>query len=61
MIIDEYCEKGCHAERHGEIIADDEYFWACAEAQSRLYFAEEEMQQRIFDYGRGVGQTFATL
>ncbi len=61
MIIDEYYEQGYHAKHHGKIIADDEYFWARAEAQARLYFTEDETQQRIFDYGCGVGQAFATL
>ncbi len=61
MIIDKYYEKGYQAERHGKTIADDEYPWAQAEAQVSIYFAEDEMQQRIFDYGCSVGQTFATL
>lgn len=48
MVIDKYYDKGYHAKRHGRIIADDEYFWARAEASAGLYFTEDEMQQEIF-------------
>ena len=58
---DTYYDRGYHTKRHENIIADDEYFWARAEASARFYFTNEEKTKPIFDYGCGIGQSFAAL
>jgi SAM-dependent methyltransferase len=58
---DSYYDKDYHSKRHKNIIADDEYFRARAEASARFYFTEEERKKHIFDYGCGIGQSFAAL
>lgn len=50
-----------HSRRHPKIMADDEYFWARAEASARLYFGPRERRGRIFEYGCGIGQGIAAL
>ncbi|MCX5636889.1 MAG: class I SAM-dependent methyltransferase [Planctomycetota bacterium] len=59
--VDPYYERGYHSKRHENLIADDEYFWARAEASARFYFTDDERSRRIFDYGCGMGQAFAKL
>ena len=61
MKADPYYDKGYHAERHKDLIADEEYFWARAQAQVDLYFSTAEQQLRIFEYGCGIGQGIAKL
>jgi SAM-dependent methyltransferase len=58
---DTYYDRGYHTKRHKNIIADDEYFWARAGASARFYFTEIERTRHIFDYGCGIGQSFAVL
>lgn len=57
----EVYNQGYHAKRHKYLIEDEEYFWARAEASTRLYFTPEERQKRIFEYGCGIGQGIAML
>lgn len=57
----EFYDTEYHSKRHAHIIADDEYFWARAEASARLYFTADEQKQRIFEYGCGIGQGFAAI
>ena len=54
-------DRGYHSKRHINLIADDEYFWARAEASARLYFTPEEQAKRVFEYGCGIGQGIASL
>src|SRR4051812_8216755 len=61
ILKDQVYERGYHTERHKHLLADDEYFWARAEAQVQLYFAPEERSRRIFEYGCGIGQGIAKL
>ncbi len=60
-IPDPHYETGYHAERHADLIENDEYFWARADVQARTYFSAEERRRRIFEYGCGVGQGMAGL
>lgn len=57
----EYYDNQYHVRRHKHLLEDDEYFWARAETAMRLYFTNEEMTKRIFEYGCGIGQGIATL
>lgn len=61
ILADAFYDNAYHSRRHAKMIADDEYFWARAEASSRLYFTEEERKKAILDYGCGVGQGIAAL
>ena len=54
-------DRGYHAERHANLIADDEYFWARAKASAELYLTHSEQQKRVFEYGCGIGQGIAAL
>jgi SAM-dependent methyltransferase len=54
-------DTGYHAQRHAHLIAEEEYFWARAEASARLYFSYGERSKRIFEYGCGIGQGIASL
>ena len=54
-------ERGYHTERHANLIRDDEYFWARAQASADLYFSPSEQGKRVFEYGCGIGQGIAAL
>jgi len=56
-----YYNSTYHADRFPDLIGDDEYFWARAEAQARFYLTPEERNVRIFEYGCGIGQSIAGL
>jgi len=53
--------KEYHKKRHINLIVNDEYFWARAEASKRLYFQKEEINKRIMEFGCGIGQTIAMI
>ena len=57
----DYYQEGYHAAQHQHLIADDQYFWARANASTRLYFSPEERTKRVFEYGCGIGQGIAAL
>src|SRR5579859_5609353 len=54
-------DRGYHAERHANLIEDDEYFWARAKASADLYLFQSEQVKRVFEYGCGIGQGIAAL
>jgi hypothetical protein len=56
-----YYNKEYHKKRHINLIVNDEYFWARAEASKRLYFQKEEINKRIMEFGCGIGQTIAMI
>jgi SAM-dependent methyltransferase len=58
---DEFYDKNYHSKRHKKLIDDAEYYQARAEALVALYFSNDEMQKRIFEYGCGIGQGIAML
>ncbi len=57
----DYYNNEYHRARHADIMSDDEYFWARSEASARFYFSERERDNRIFEYGCGIGQGIAAL
>jgi SAM-dependent methyltransferase len=59
--IDPYYEDKYHSVRHRQMLADDYYFHARADVQSRFYFTPAERTLRIFEYGCGIGQGLAGL
>jgi SAM-dependent methyltransferase len=56
-----YYDKNYHNVVHAGMIQDESYYRARSEAFSRLYFAPEERQLDVLDYGCGLGQTIAAL
>jgi len=62
MDIKSYYDKDYHSRRHGNLIGDEEYFWARAAASQKLYFSHlDTTTTRILDFGGGIGQTVAGL
>lgn len=57
----EFYNKHYHERQHANLIADDKYFWARAEASADLYFSEKEKSLRVFEFGCGIGQGIAAL
>lgn len=54
-------DTGYHSQRHANLVNDDGYFWARAEASARLYFPAVKHSKRIIEYGCGIGQGIACL
>jgi len=61
--IQTYYDNDYHNLIHGNLLADDNYYWARAEAFNRLYFtkAENSPALKVLDYGCGLGQASAAL
>ncbi len=61
IIAKSFYDSGYHFIRHKQLIEDEEYYWARAEASANLYFSKKLQEKRILDYGCGIGQSIASL
>jgi SAM-dependent methyltransferase len=57
----DHYNSGYHGRIHSHLIANDEYFYARAEASAGLYFSQDERSGKVFEYGCGIGQGIAVL
>jgi len=61
--VKKYYDEDYHGAIHGNLLSDDDYYWARAKAFHRLYFSDETNLDdlKVLDYGCGLGQASVCL
>lgn len=59
--LEKFYDQDYHDNVHGNLFADDEYFWARAKIFNKLYFKGDEQRGVVLDYGCGLGQASVCL
>ena len=57
-----YYDNNYHGKIHKNLLDDDDYYWARAEAFHQLYFSRDNVEgKRVLDFGCGLGQASACI